>query len=355
VPRRSPRVALITGITGQDGSWLAELLLEKGYQVHGLVRRASLSNLGRIQHLLDAQGLRSRLVLHYGDMTDPVSLSRIIQETHPGEIYNLAAQSHVHYSFDSPEATADVDALGVLRVLEAVRNLELKDTRIYQASTSEMYGNAPHSPQNELTPFSPCSPYATAKLYAYWVACSYRQAYDMHVVNGILFNHESERRGHHFVTRKISAGLAALRNGSDQVLELGNLEARRDWGHAREYMEAVWLMMQQDKPSDYVVATGTSHTGREFVEACAEALELHLEWRGEAGLEEGIEPRSGRVLVRVSADYFRPAELNALCGDSSKARQELGWEARIRFPELATLMARHDDQCLRRAAIIPEV
>jgi GDPmannose 4,6-dehydratase len=347
------KVALITGITGQDGAYLAEFLLAKGYVVHGIKRRASLFNTQRIDHLYrDPHDPERRLVLHYGDMTDSSSLIRIIQHTQPHEIYNLAAQSHVAVSFEEPEYTADSDALGTLRMLEAIRILNLeKKTRFYQASTSEMYGLVRESPQRETTPFHPRSPYGVAKLYGYWITVNYREAYGFFACNGILFNHESPIRGETFVTRKISRGLARIKVGLQECLYLGNLEARRDWGHARDFVEAQWLMLQQNKAEDFVIATGEQHSVREFVEATAAELEISISWKGAGVNEKGYGAR-GRCIVAIDGRYFRPAEVDTLLGDATKARTKLGWRPRVTFRELVAEMARHDLQEAEREALV---
>ncbi len=323
------KVALITGITGQDGSYLAELLLEKGYEVHGIVRRASLINTHRIDHIYP------ELKLHYGDLTDATNLISVIKQVEPDEIYNLGAQSHVKVSFETPDYTAQVDGLGTLRVLEAVRLLGMeKKTRIYQASTSELYGLVQAVPQTETTPFYPRSPYGVAKLYGYWIIKNYRESYGMHCSSGILFNHESPRRGETFVTRKITRGLSLMSVGLQNVLELGNLNAKRDWGHAKDFVEAMWLMLQQDEPDDYVIATGTQYSVREFVEATAPYFGFNIVWEGEGLDEKGIDKKSGRTIIKVNPRYFRPAEVESLLGDPTKAKEKLGWEPKITFKEL---------------------
>ena len=345
----SERVALITGITGQDGAYLAELLLAKGYRVHGVKRRASSFNTGRIDHLYqDPHERDRRLTLHYGDMTDATNLIRIVQETQPDEIYNLAAQSHVQVSFETAEYTANADAIGTLRLLEAIRILGLEGrTRFYQASTSELYGASP-PPQNEDTPFRPRSPYAAAKLYAYWIVVNYRQAYGIHASNGILFNHESPRRGETFVTRKITRAVAAIAAGRQDCLWLGNLEARRDWGHARDYVEGMWRMLQQPAGDDYVLATGEAHSVREFVELAFAETGVALEWRGAGLSEQGFDRASGRQLVAVDARYFRPTEVDVLQGDAGKAAARLGWRATTTFRDLVAEMVRADrDELVR--------
>lgn len=340
--------ALITGVTGQDGAYLAEFLLKKGYEVHGIKRRASLFNTERIDHLYqDPHETGRRFILHYGDLTDATNLIRIIQEVAPDEIYNLGAQSHVQVSFETPEYTANSDALGTLRLLEAARILRLdKKVRFYQASTSELFGKVRQVPQNENTSFYPRSPYGVAKLYAYWITVNYREAYGMFACNGILFNHESPIRGETFVTRKITHGLARIKVGLQDRVYLGNLDAKRDWGHARDFVEAQWLMLQQDKPEDFVIATGEQHSIREFVERSGRHLGFELEWRGAGLREEGLDRKSGRVLVAVDPRYFRPAEVDSLLGDPSLARQKLGWKARVSFEQLVEEMTRED---LKRA------
>ena len=337
------KVALITGVTGQDGSYLAEFLLEKGYEVHGIKRRTSLFNTQRIDHLFENPKIGGkRFFLHHADMNDSSSLMRVISEVKPNEIYNLAAQSHVAVSFEEPEYTANSDAIGTLRILEALRILGLTDTRFYQASTSELYGLVQEVPQSEKTPFYPRSPYAVAKLYAYWITVNYRESYDQFACNGILFNHESPRRGETFVTRKITRGLGKIVAGFDEPVLLGNLEAKRDWGHARDYVEAMWLMLQQETPIDLVIATGVQYSVRDFVEKCCEKLGLKLEWRG-AGLDEvGIDRNTGKTLIKVSEKYFRPAEVESLLGDASKAKVELGWEPKTSFDQLVSEMCESD-------------
>jgi GDPmannose 4,6-dehydratase len=341
------KVALITGITGQDGAYLAEFLLEKGYIVHGVRRRASLFNTDRIDHLYqDPHEPNTRLFLHYGDMTDSSSLVRIIQQVQPDEIYNLAAQSHVHVSFEEPEYTANSDAVGPLRILEAIRLLGLqKKTRFYQASTSEMYGQVQEIPQKETTPFYPRSPYGVAKLYAYWITVNYRESYDMFACNGILFNHESPIRGETFVTRKITRALARIKLGLQKCLYLGNMDSLRDWGHAKDYVEAQWLMLQQDKPEDFVIATGVQYSVRDFVKAAAAELGMTLRWEGQGIDEKALLVQAGepdRVVVAVDPRYFRPAEVETLLGDPSKARKVLGWAPKITFEELVREMTRED-------------
>ena len=321
--------ALITGITGQDGSYLAELLLEKGYEVHGIIRRASQINTQRIDHLYQ------NIKLHYGDLTDSTNIVRVIQLVQPDEIYNLGAQSHVKVSFEMPEYTADVDGMGTLRILEAVRLLGMeKHVRIYQASTSELYGLVQEIPQRETTPFYPRSPYGVAKLYGYWITKNYRESYGMYACTGILFNHESPRRGETFVTRKITRALSRISTGEQQILELGNLNAKRDWGHAKDFVEAMWLMLQQDEPDDYVVATGEQYSVREFVEEAAPYFGMNIVWKGEGLDEVGIDKNTGRTVVKVNAKYFRPAEVETLLGDATKAKEKLGWEPKISFKQL---------------------
>ena len=337
-------VALITGITGQDGAYLSELLLSKGYIVHGIKRRSSSFNTARVDHLYqDPHGAAIRFFLHYGDMTDSTNLIRIIQEVQPTEIYNLAAQSHVRVSFETPEYTANADALGTLRLLEAIRILRLESrVRFYQASTSELYGMVREIPQRETTPFYPRSPYAAAKLYAYWITVNYREAYSMHASNGILFNHEGPTRGETFVTRKITRAVAAVELGLQRKLFLGNLAATRDWGHARDYTEGMWLMLQQPEPDDYVLATGEEYSVREFVERAFAYIGRKIEWRGSGVAEQGFDARDGRVLVEIDPRYFRPTETDALLGDPSKARQKLGWHHKVSFDELVNEMVKSD-------------
>jgi len=357
--------ALITGITGQDGAYLAELLLEKGYEVHGIKRRASLFNTDRIDHLYqDPHVDNRRLVLHYGDMTDSTNLIRIIQAVQPDEIYNLAAQSHVQVSFETPEYTANADAIGPLRILEAIRILGLEQkTRFYQASTSELYGLVQEIPQKETTPFYPRSPYACAKLYAYWITVNYREAYGIYGCNGILFNHESPVRGETFVTRKITRALARIKLGLQDCLYLGNLNSLRDWGHAKDYVEMQWLLMQQDQPEDWVIATGIQHSVRDFVNAAAEELGMKISWQGSGVDETGTWPtpspaagagrgEGGRVIVRVDPRYFRPTEVETLLGDPSKAHQKLGWKPRITFKELVAEMVREDLKAAERDELV---
>ena len=347
--------ALITGITGQDGSYLAELLLEKGYEVHGIKRRASLFNTDRIDHLYqDPHDKGRRLVLHYGDMTDSTNLIRIIQAVQPDEIYNLAAQSHVAVSFETPEYTANSDAIGPLRILEAIRILGLdKKTRFYQASTSELYGLVQETPQKETTPFYPRSPYAVAKLYAYWITVNYREAYGIYGCNGILFNHESPVRGETFVTRKITRALARIKLGLQDCLYLGNLDSLRDWGHARDYVEMQWLLMQQDQPEDWVIATGIQLSVRDFVNAAASELGIRISWQG-CGVDETGTDQSGTIIVRVDPRYFRPTEVETLLGDASKAREKLGWTPKISFGELVSEMVREDLKAAERDELVKQ-
>jgi len=336
--------ALITGITGQDGSYLAELLLKKGYQVHGIKRRTSLFNTARIDHIYtDIHEDNNNFFLHHGDMTDSSSLIRIIQEIIPDEIYNLAAQSHVAVSFEEPEYTANSDALGTLRILEAIRILGLeKKTKFYQASTSELYGKVIETPQNELTPFYPRSPYGVAKLYAHWITINYRESYGIFACNGILFNHESPVRGETFITRKVTRALARIKFGLESVLYLGNLDAKRDWGHAKDCVEAQWLMLQQKKPEDFVIATGVQNSVREFIEIAANEIGITIGWRGKGLNEVGYDKSSGDVIVRIDQRYMRPAEVETLLGDPTKAREKLGWEAKISFKELVKEMVSAD-------------
>ena len=349
------KTALITGITGQDGAYLAEFLLDKGYEVHGIKRRTSLFNTDRIDHLYqDPHADDPRMILHYGDMTDTSSLIRVIQQVQPDEIYNLAAQSHVAVSFEEPEYTADSDAIGALRVLEAIRILGLeKKTRYYQASTSELYGKVQEVPQKETTPFYPRSPYAAAKLYAYWVTVNYREAYGIYACNGILFNHESPMRGETFVTRKITRGLARIKEGLDQCLFLGNMYAKRDWGHARDFVEAQWLILQQDEPEDFVIATGEQHSVREFVDIAAKKIGLDITWSG-SGVNEVGTDQHGNQIVKVDPRYFRPTEVETLLGDPTKAKQKLGWVHKTSFDSLVEEMVEEDLQIAKRDAMIRE-
>lgn len=350
------KVALITGVTGQDGAYLAELLLEKGYEVHGIKRRASLFNTDRIDHLYrDPHDAEQNLVLHYGDLTDSTNLIRVIQEVQPDEIYNLAAQSHVAVSFESAEYTANADGIGTLRLLEAIRILKLKDkTRFYQASTSELYGKVQQIPQTENTPFYPRSPYGVAKLYAYWITVNYREAYGMYACNGILFNHESPVRGETFVTRKITRGLARVKLGLQQRLYLGNLNAKRDWGHARDYVDAQWRILQQDNPDDYVIATGRQYSVRQFVELAARQLDIGLRWSGEGVDEKGYDVATGHCVIAVDPRYFRPTEVETLLGDASKAREQLGWTPKTSFEELTKEMVEEDLAVAKRDTLCVE-
>jgi len=347
------KVALITGITGQDGSYLAEFLLQKGYVVHGIKRRTSLFNTDRIDHLYqDPHEKQRRFILHHGDLTDSSNLVRIVQQTQPDEIYNLAAQSHVAVSFEEPEYTANSDALGTLRLLEAIRILGLeKKTRFYQASTSELYGLVQETPQKETTPFYPRSPYGVAKLYAYWITVNYREAYGLYACNGILFNHESPVRGETFVTRKITRALSRIKLGLQDCLYLGNFNARRDWGHARDYVEAMWLMLQQPKPEDFVIATGEQHSVREFVAAAAEELGMQITWKGKGKDEKGY-GHDGRCIVAVDARYFRPTEVDSLLGDPAKAKAKLGWAPKVKFAELVAEMVREDLKSAERDELV---
>jgi GDPmannose 4,6-dehydratase len=365
------KTALITGVTGQDGSYLAELLLEKGYTVHGIKRRSSLFNTQRVDHIYqDPHESGLRFMMHYGDLTDTSNLVRIIHETQPDEIYNLGAQSHVAVSFESPEYTADVDAIGTLRLLEAIRFLGMeKKTRFYQASTSELYGLVQEVPQRETTPFYPRSPYAVAKLYAYWIVVNYREAYGMYACNGILFNHESERRGETFVTRKITRGLADIAQGLSNCLYLGNLDALRDWGHAKDYVRMQWMMLQQDRPQDYVIATGVQYSVRQFVEDAAARIGLRIRWEGEGVEERGIvdaittdapsercpAAKVGQTIICVDPQYFRPAEVETLLGDASKAEHELGWKPQISFAELVEEMVDSDLLAARKSLMMRDV
>lgn len=347
-----PKTALIAGITGQDGAYLADLLLSKGYEVHGIKRRASSFNTARIDHLYQDPHERDvSLRLHYGDLTDATNLIRIVQQVQPDEIYNLAAQSHVAVSFETPEYTANSDALGTLRLLEAIRILGLeRQTRFYQASTSEMFGKVQETPQRETTPFYPRSPYGAAKVYGHWITVNYREAYGMYACSGILFNHESPIRGETFVTRKVTRGLARIHYGLDDCLYLGNLDSLRDWGHARDYVRAQWLMLQQHEPDDYVIATGEQHSVREFVTRAAAELNVSLEWRGKGVTEEGVDTKSGNVIVKVDSRYFRPTEVDTLLGDSTKARKNLGWVPEATFESLVKDMVTADLELARQDA-----
>ncbi len=351
------KVALITGITGQDGAYLAELLLGKGYIVHGIKRRSSSFNTARIDHLYqDPHIPDASLQIHYGDMTDSANLISIIQTVQPEEIYNLAAQSHVQVSFETPEYTANADATGTLRVLEAIRILGLAEyTRFYQASTSELYGKVQETPQKETTPFYPCSPYGVAKLYAYWITVNYREAYGMHASNGILFNHESPIRGETFVTRKITRAVAAIHLGMQKTLYIGNLHARRDWGHARDYVEGMWRILQQPHPDDYVLATGETHSVREMVELAFSQVGRTIEWRGQGIDEHGVDARNGNVLVRIDIRYFRPTEVDLLRGDPSKAHLVLGWKHKVTFPELVSEMVASDLRVIAKESRLSEL
>jgi len=334
--------ALITGITGQDGSYLTELLLEKGYEVHGIIRRSSVLNRQRIDHLtMNKEIYGKTFFLHYGDMTDSSNLNRIIEKVGPEEIYNLAAQSHVRVSFEVPEYTAETDGIGVLRILDAIRETGI-DTKFYQASTSELYGKAREIPQTETTPFYPRSPYSVAKLYAHWIVKNYREAYDMFAVNGILFNHESPRRGENFVTRKITLSAARISKGLQDKLSLGNLNSKRDWGYAKDYVLAMWLMLQADKPDDYVISTGETHSVKKFCELAFQEIGIDIEWRGEGIDEIGINKSNGNVIINVNPKYFRPTEVDILVGDSTKARNNLGWKPKVSFNELVRMMVQHD-------------
>jgi GDPmannose 4,6-dehydratase len=345
------KTALITGVTGQDGAYLAELLLEKGYAVHGVKRRSSSFNTGRVDHLYqDPHEANVRFAMHYGDMTDATNLIRLVQDVQPDEIYNLAAQSHVMVSFETPEYTANADALGTLRLLEAIRILGMeKRARFYQASTSELYGKVRETPQTETTPFYPRSPYGAAKAYAYWITVNYREAYGMHASNGILFNHESPLRGETFVTRKITRGVAAIHLGLQDRLYLGNLDARRDWGHARDYVEGMWRMVQQDEPDDYVLATGETRSVREFVELAFQEVGIAIEWRGAGRDETGVDAKDGRTLIQIDARYFRPTEVDDLCGDATKAQTKLGWKPKVTVEEMAREMVAEDISQIERS------
>ena len=336
--------ALVTGITGQDGSYLAELLLEKGYEVHGVIRPSSSIRTARINHLFNDSEIHDRtLFLHHGDLTDTTNIANLINKIEPDEVYNLAAQSHVRISFDLPELTAETDALGTLTILEAIRKQGLAEkTKFYQASTSELYGKVFETPQSETTPFYPRSPYGVAKLYGFWIIKNYREAYDMFACNGILFNHESERRGYNFVTRKITIGLSKIKLGMQETLELGNLDAQRDWGYAKEYVEAMWLMLQQEKPEDFVIATGETHSVREFVEKSCEELKIKLAWEGTGVDEIGIDTETNKTIITINPRYFRPTEVDLLLGNPAKAKEKLGWEAETKFGELAKRMAQAD-------------
>jgi GDPmannose 4,6-dehydratase len=339
---KTRKKAFITGITGQDGSYLAELLLDKGYEVHGLIRRASTFNTARINHLYKDPHINGvRLFLHYGDLSDSSNLNRILEKVRPDEIYNLGAQSHVQVSFGMPEYTADVTGLGTLRILDAIRDIGIK-TKFYQASSSEMFGKALELPLKETTPFYPRSPYGAAKVYAYWITKNYRESYGLFATNGILFNHESPRRGETFVTRKITRGLARIKLGLDEKLYLGNLDAKRDWGYAGDYVYAMWLMLQADEPDDYVIATNETHTVREFVEEAGKLLGMHIKWKGKGIKEVGIDGRTGKTIIEIDPKYFRPAEVDVLIGDYSKVRRKLGWKPKVKFKELVKMMVESD-------------
>jgi GDPmannose 4,6-dehydratase len=347
------KVALITGITGQDGSYLSELLLQKGYDVHGIIRRSSSFNTGRIEHLYkDKHNSGVRLFLHYGDLSDSTCLISIISKVKPTEIYNLGAQSHVKVSFELSEYTSNIDALGTLRLLDAMRSSDIPNIKFYQASSSELYGKVRETPQTETTPFYPRSPYAVAKQFAYWIVINYREAYGIHASNGILFNHESPRRGATFVTRKITRAVARIRKGLDECLYLGNIDAKRDWGHAREYVNAMWLMLQQEKPDDYVVATGETHSVREFVEKAFRCGGFSIRWEGKAEDEVGIDEKSGKVLIRVDPKYYRPTEVDLLLGDPTKAKNILKWETKISFQELVDEMVNSDIDALEKGILM---
>ncbi len=341
-------IALVTGITGQDGSYLAEFLLSKGYEVHGLIRRSSSFNTWRIDHLYKDVHQQDGLHLHYGDLTDSVSIISLVKEIQPDEIYNLAAQSHVKVSFETPEYTANADGLGILRILEAIRLLGMTDKiKLYQASTSELFGLVQETPQTEKTPFYPRSPYGVAKLYAYWMVKNYREAYNMFACNGILFNHESPRRGQTFVTRKITMALCNIKMGKQEKLYLGNMDAKRDWGYAKEYVESMWLMLQQDKPDDYVVATGETHTVREFVEESCKVLDMDIEWKGKGVNEKGVDKKTGKVIVEIDPMYFRPTEVDLLLGDATKAKNKLGWKPKTKFKDLVKIMIESDLELIK--------
>ena len=339
--------ALISGVTGQDGSYLAELLLDKGYEVHGIIRRSSSFNTGRINHIIDNKEYKDRFFFHHGDVTDTSSLNKLLERVNPNEVYNLAAQSHVKVSFEIPDYTAQVDALGTLRFLSAIQETQI-NTKFYQASTSELFGNTNEIPQNEETPFNPCSPYAIAKLYGYWIIVNYREAYDLFACNGILFNHESPRRGETFVTRKITRAAVRIKEGIQDTLYLGNLDVKRDWGYAPEYVEGMWLMLQQDRPDDYILATGKNHTVREFAELAFYTLGIDIEWQGKNENEVGIDTKSGKKIIRVDKSYYRPTEVKHLLGDASKAKEKLGWEPKTSFKDLVRMMTHEDLKKVRR-------
>ena len=345
--------ALITGVTGQDGSYLAEFLLKKGYEVHGVMRRSSSFNTWRVNHLYKDPHERDHFILHFGDMSDATNVIRLIKQIQPDEIYNLAAQSHVKVSFETAEYTANCDGLGVLRVLEAVRLLDMIDNvKIYQASTSELFGKVIETPQTEKTPFYPRSPYGAAKLYAYWIIKNYREAYNMFACNGILFNHESPRRGQTFVTRKITMGLSKIKLGKQKKLYLGDIDTKRDWGYAPEYVESMWMMLQQDKPDDYVIATGETHTVREFIEEACKVLDIDLEWKGKGVDEVGIDRKTGKTIIEIDPRYFRPTDVQLLLGDASKAKKILGWEAKTKFNELVKIMIDGDMDIVKNNKVI---
>jgi GDPmannose 4,6-dehydratase len=334
--------ALITGITGQDGSYLAELLLKKGYEVHGIIRRSSSFNTGRIIHIFQDPHINNvRLFLHYGDLSDGSNIAKLLQKIKPDEIYNLGAQSHVRVSFDIPEYTADIDGIGTLRLLDAIRETRIK-TKFYQASSSELFGKAQEIPQKETTPFYPRSPYGCAKLYAYWITKNYRESYGIFACNGILFNHESPRRGETFVTRKITRGLARIVTKKDDCLYLGNLDAKRDWGYAKDYVEGMWLMLQQKNPDDYVLATGKTHSVRDFIEECMKILKINFQWKGKGVKEVGINKKTKKIIIRIDPKYYRPAEVDLLLGNPKKAKQKLGWKSKMKFKELVKIMLDHD-------------
>ena len=335
------KVALITGITGQDGSYLAEILLEKGYEVHGIIRRSSSFNTGRINHIINDKKYKNRFFFHHGDVTDASNLNRLLEKIQPDEIYNLAAQSHVQVSFDVPDYTAQVDALGTLRFLDAIRETHI-NTKFYQASTSELFGKVQEIPQTEKTPFYPRSPYGVAKLYGYWIIINYREAYDLFACNGILFNHESPRRGETFVTRKITLAAARIKEGIQDTLYLGYLDAKRDWGYAPEYVEGMWRMLQQDKPDDYVMATGENHTIREFAELAFQELDIAIDWQGKGKNEAGIDVKTGKQIIGIDEKYYRLTEVNQLLGDATKAKKKLGWEPKTPFIELVKIMVQSD-------------
>ena len=339
--------ALISGITGQDGSYLAELLLGKGYEVHGIVRRSSSFNTGRIDHIINDEKYKDKFFFHHGDVTDASNLNCLLVKIHPHEIYNLAAQSHVKVSFEIPDYTAQVDALGTLRFLDAIRETQL-ETKFYQASTSELYGNVQEIPQTEKTPFHPRSPYGVAKLYGYWIIINYREAYNLFACNGILFNHESPRRGETFVTRKITRAAARIKEGIQDVLYLGNLDAKRDWGYAPEYVEGMWLMLQQDRPRDYVLATGVNHSIREFAEVAFKELDIEIEWQGTGENEIGVDSKTGRKIIGIDKKYYRPTEVEQLLGDAKKAKKELGWQQKTSLEELVKIMVQADWEKVRR-------